>query len=424
MKSLVDHWTGALRRCLAALTGLTITAAVHAQADPFMVEAPPFVDLGANRIELFGEGTALDGWHAKLDRLFLVGEGQLNVVHIGGSHIQADIWSQQARHRLQHAVPGVRSGRGLVFPYTLAKTNNPWWYLVEGRGTWTAARSVVRADTTTLGLSGIAITTRDTAATINLHFRVNGYPTHPFDRVRVLHRMDSSFAVRAWSRDSTLRVTAHTDSQRGFTEFRYDRQVDTLRLRFARTDSSQRSFTLHGIVLGTGDPGIVYHAVGVNGASTASYLRCQRFTDHLALLEPDLVVFSVGINDAHDSDFDLARFKRNYGELVDRVRAARPDAAILLTTNTDSYFKRKVANRNAHRVREAMRQLGAEKNVAVWDVFGVMGGLGSIAEWEKAGLAQKDRIHLNRAGYTLLGDLQTAALMEAYAEHLKRSVGP
>jgi lysophospholipase L1-like esterase len=396
----------------------------HAQSHPFLVDAPPFVDLGANRIELFGEGTALDTWHATLDRLLLLGEGQVNVVHIGGSHLQADIWSQQVRHRLQHLVPGVRSGRGLVFPYTLAKTNNPWWYQVEGRGAWSAVRNVTRTDSSTLGLSGISVTTRDTAATLRLNFRENGYPTQPFDRVRVLHRMDSSFTVQAWSPDSTLRIRSRIDTAGRFTEFLFDRQVDTLRLRFVRTDAAQQRFTLHGILLGTDDPGMVYHTVGVNGASTSSYLRCQRFTHDLSLIAPDLVIFSVGINDAHDADFDVARFRRNYAELIDRVRAAAPHAAILLTTNTDSYFKRKVANRNAHKVRDAMRQLGAEKNVAVWDVFGVMGGLGSIAQWEAAGLAQKDRIHLNRQGYTLLGDLQVAALMEAYGEHLKRGVRP
>jgi lysophospholipase L1-like esterase len=416
---------GLLRNGIYTLLALVASSDALAQSSPFLGEVPVFVDQAANRIELHGQGTALDAWHAKLDRLLLEGEGQVNVVHIGGSHIQADIWSQQARHRLQHTAPGVRSARGLVFPYTMAKTNNPWWYQVEGKGAWTPLRNVTKADTSTLGLSGISITTRDTASAIKLFYRKDsGYPPQPFDQVRVLHRTDSSFAVYAWSADSTLRIQRRVDTLGGFTEFRYDRQVDTLRLRFQRQDSTDLGFTLYGMVLGTNDPGFIYHAVGVNGASTASYLRCQRFVPDLTLLKPDLVVFSVGINDAHDAEFSPARFKRNYADLIARVRQAAPDAAILLTTNTDSYFKRKVANRNAFKVREVMRQLAAEQDVAVWDAFGVMGGLGSIAKWESAGLAQKDRIHLNRAGYTLLGDLQVEALMKAYGDHLNRNTRP
>jgi hypothetical protein len=53
-----------------------------------------------------------------------------------------------------------------------------------------------------------------------------------------------------------------------------------------------------------------------------------------------------------------------------------------------------------------------------------MGGLGSMAKWEKGGLAQKDRIHFTRPGYLLLGDLLFGALMDAYAAHLRRTNRP
>jgi len=382
------------------------------------------MDAAANRVVFPGDSTAFQRYHEKLDKLVFEGKGQVQVVHIGGSHIQADIWSQQARHRMQSMAPGLRAGRGLVFPYTTAKTNNPWWYTVASTGTWTAVRNVNKADSSTLGLAGISVTTRDTLTHLKIGFRNGAYPVHEFNRVKVLHDMDSSFAVEAWSADSVVRITKRVDAAAGFTEFRYDRYRDTLRLRFVRTDTTQVKFTLHGILLESDDPGIVYHAVGVNGAATSSYLRCQHFTEDLALIEPDLVVFSVGINDAHDTDFDAAKFERNYAALIARVRAAAPGAAILLTTNSDSYVKRRTPNRNAFAVRDAMMRLGAREGVAVWDLFGAMGGLGSIREWESAKLAKNDRIHFNREGYVLLGDMMYAALMEKYAEHLKRSTRP
>ncbi|MBX2980124.1 MAG: hypothetical protein KF905_12570 [Flavobacteriales bacterium] len=409
-----------MRHLLPLLLPLTALA----QPDPLRVSAPHFVDLGANHILHRGDSSGFAAWHSKLDRLMLEGEGQLNVVHIGGSHIQADMWSMQVRHRLQHVAPGVRAGRGFIFPFTMAKTNNPYWYEVKHSGNWTAVRNVTRTDTSSLGLSGISVTTRDTLTELAVSFRGDQYPGYQFNRVKVLHGIDSSYAVQAWSRDSTVTIDHSLDAAMGITTVHYSRYMDTLRLRFRRTDTTQVRFRLHGIILESDDPGIVYHAIGVNGAATKSYLRCQRFVDHLAQVKPDLVVFSVGINDAHDSEFDPKRFKRNYTDLIARVRQAKPDAAILLTTNTDSYFKRKVANRNAYKVREAMLELSAEQGVAVWDIFTVMGGLGSIAKWESAGLAQKDRIHFNRQGYMLLGDLQVAALMEAYSEHLKRNVRP
>ena len=54
----------------------------------------------------------------------------------------------------------------------------------------------------------------------------------------------------------------------------------------------------------------------------------------------------------------------------------------------------------------------------MWDKFSLMGGLGSMAKWEKASLAKKDKIHFNMAGYHLLGDMFYKALIDAYQEHI------
>jgi lysophospholipase L1-like esterase len=84
-------------------------------------------------------------------------------------------------------------------------------------------------------------------------------------------------------------------------------------------------------------------------------------------------------------------------------------------------MKRKYPNRNASSIRDVMLRLSASENVAVWDTYGVMGGEGSIKLWERAGLAQRDRIHLKREGYVLLGDLLFTALTETYGTYLRTS---
>ncbi len=412
------------RTCFVAVLSVLGMDASEAQPVPWSTTDLDLIDRAANRIQQRGDSSGFASWNTKLDELVFKGQRRLNVVHIGGSHIQADIWSQEMRHRMQTVVPGVSAGRGLIFPFTVAKTNNPWWYKVESTGTWSSLRSVVRTDTSTIGLAGIMVGTTDTLSEMKVSFRTDLFPGHVFNRVKVLHRTDSSYAVHAFDPDSTVMIERTVNVMGGYTEFHFNRYMDTLRLRFQRTDTAQRRFTLYGILLEGDDPGIVYHAVGANGASTASYLRCQRFVPDLALLEPDLVIFSVGVNDAHDSEFSAARFKRNYVDLIARVRKAAPDAAILLTTNSDSYFKRRIPNKKGATVREVMLELSAEENVAVWDLYSVMGGLGSIAQWQRKGLAQKDRIHFNRQGYILLGDLMFEALMTNYAEHLKRTVVP
>ena len=400
-----------------------LPAILLSQPNPFVIAPPDVADPKASVIVHRGDSGGWAEWYAALDRLVFEGEGQPAIVHIGGSHIQADIWSQRVRHRLQTMLPGLRAGRGMAFPYTLARTNNPWWYTASGTGTWTAVRSVTRADTSVIGLAGLSLTTRDTLSSINIAFRTDQYPGHGFDRARVLHRMDSSFTVGLAPPWDTLAART-VDHAGGYTLLSFPSTQDTLRLRITRTDMAQRGFTLYGIVLESDDPGIVYHSVGANGATTTSVLRCQRITEDLWQLHPHQVILSIGVNDTHDPEFSPARFKRDYAGIIARIRAAAPGAAILITTPSDNWIRRRVPNKRTIQACEAIKELGAEQGVAVWDLYGVMGGLGSMARWQKAQLAQKDRIHFNRAGYEALGDLMFTALMDDYARHLKRNGQP
>lgn len=392
-----------------------------AQENPVRLPELRVYNAAANELVFPGNRNAWDRYHDKVDELLLEGRGQVHIAHFGGSHIQADMWSMELRSRLQNVVPGVKGGRGFIFPYTMAKTNNPYWYHPEYTGKWTSVKNLTRTDTSALGISGYSVTTTDTLTTLQVSFRGEVYAGYQFNRVKVLHRMDSSFSVTAYSKNPQVHIEANVDISRGFTEFEYNRYVDTLFLRFQRTAPEQKGFTLYGITLESDDPGFFYHANGVNGASTTSWLRCQRFVQDLAVIKPDLVVFSIGINDAHDPDFSAARFEGNYDRLINRVQEAAPNAAILLTTNTDSFVKRKYPNKHGAAVREVMMRLAARHGCAVWDTFGVMGGQTSIAHWEAAGLAKKDRIHLTRQGYVALGDLLFSALMEAYGDHVRPS---
>ena len=48
-----------------------------------------------------------------------------------------------------------------------------------------------------------------------------------------------------------------------------------------------------------------------------------------------------------------------------------------------------------------------------------MGGLGAIKNWQLNGYAKKDKIHLTKKGYILMGDLMFEALIQEYDKHLQ-----
>ena len=144
-----------------------------------------------------------------------------------------------------------------------------------------------------------------------------------------------------------------------------------------------------------------------------SWLRCEDLERDLRIVAPDLVIFAIGINDAHmpADKFDPEVFKNNYRKLMALIRRVSPDCAFLFITNNDSYHKGR-PNRNALRVREVFRQLATESNGCVWDMFAVMGGLGGSTKWRNAGLMAKDRVHFSPEGYRLNGDMLFDALMQ------------
>lgn len=367
-----------------------------------------------NRIQLPGDSTTFRRLFGRLDSLVRFGRGQIHIVHIGGSHVQADIYSHRIREKLRNYYPGFEGARGFLFPYTAAGTNNPSNYKVEYGGRWTSCRNV-SAQPCLLGLAGISISTRDTNAWIRIIPGRETTGTYSFNRVRLFHPIDSlipEVTVGEPGLVKRLRVNPIL----GFTEYYINRNLDTLTFYIGKGDNKGHTFTLFGIQLLNDEPGIIYHSIGVNGAATSSYLRCQLFVPHLKALEPDLVIFSIGVNDAHGPHFSKEKFMDNYRQLIAWVKEAAPGAAILFITNNDTYIRRRYPNENHHAVREAMLELAADNGAGVWDLYTLMGGEGSISAWHARGLAQSDFIHFTREGYTLIGDKLFEAFLKLWKD--------
>ena len=63
---------------------------------------------------------------------------------------------------------------------------------------------------------------------------------------------------------------------------------------------------------------------------------------------------------------------------------------------------------------DAIFELAQKRNLAVWDLFGVMGGYKSMTQWYKVKLAARDKVHFNPKGYKILASLMFDAIMKSY----------
>ncbi|MBO6024960.1 MAG: hypothetical protein J6P83_08930 [Bacteroidales bacterium] len=388
-----------------------------------------FAHLDRNRIIYPGDSLDMERFFEKLDSVLFLGQGNLSIMHIGGSHVQAGVFTQQFRNDLLGIAPDLIGGQYFVFPFAAGGTNNPSHFRVSSTGSWDYCRNAVRKETDKrMGLAGAAITTTDADASVSIVTRERRVtaisPRFEFNKVTLIGFSETEDVVPVIGyKGKTLQGT-HDESQDTYT-FQLPALTDSICIFF---EAMPGEFTLTGVLLDNGMPGISLHGVGVNGASLPSYLRCDDFERDLKLIKPDLVIFGIGINDAAEKDFDVTYFKRNYDALIRIIKRVNPDCALLFVTNNDSYKyvkgrkKRRgyyEVNPNGLIVEQAFMELGKQHNAAVWDQFDVMGGLYSMKDWENAGLAQRDKIHFTGDGYKLIGDLLYNALISRYLEHVK-----
>ncbi len=383
---------------------------------PYTTSIYDFINYDSNQVEFFGDTGNFLSLYDKLDSVINFGKGQINIVVIGGSHIQADIYSGQLRNRFQSFYGGQNGGMGLIFPYRLARTNTPYGYHFDYTGQWETCRNVEKNKICRLGMAGIMAVTKDSLSSLTLKMEPENPIPYKLGGIKVLHRTDSlSFRIKF---DSAVYKSLYINKEKSFTEIIFRYPVDSFRLEIVQTDSLQTAFELYGFVPINQSNGIILHNIGINGAATSSFLRCELMESQLALIQPDLVIFGLGINDAYGRRFDEQTFERNYDSLIQMVNRVNPNAAILLTTNNDSYLYKRYINRNGLLVQETMKQLSQNHNIGLWDMFEIMGGLNSIQKWKKTGLAKYDMVHFTREGYILLGDLLFDALIKSWGEYL------
>ena len=418
-----------MKKRLLTIVLLVAYGLLPAQYLPLLKPVPEysFANFDRNRIVYPGDSLALELFFRKMDSVVLLGKGNVSIMHIGGSHVQAGVFTQQFRDDLLSISPDLIGGQYFVFPFSAGGTNNPSHFIVKSAGAWNYCRNAVSRETDKrMGLAGAAITTSDSSARLSIMTREKHpsdlTPDFDFNKVTVLGFSETGNVTPVVSYDSTV-IRGEYDEWKSTYTFTLPAFTDSICIWF---DSVPGEFTLTGVLLESDMPGISVHGVGVNGASVPSYLRCDDFERDLELIRPDLIMFSIGINDAVGSSFRKEVFQNNYDELIQVIKRVNPDCALLFITNNDSFKciktkkkKRYEVNTNGKIVEEAFMEMGEEYNAAVWNQFEIMGGLKSMLDWEKEGLAKKDKVHFTGDGYRLLGDLLYNALITRYIEHVQ-----
>lgn len=424
---------------------------------------------------------ALDSFFRKLDQLLQGKTQKVSIVHIGDSHIQADIFSGRLRTLFQQHFG--HAGRGLVFPHNLAKSNGASDLRFQSDITWESQRNIHQNTGNPVGISGFALFTKQDSFYIDLQLKS---PADAFQSVKVLtpgnasmfqvatsstivkkevklpqvatHTIKSgeNLSVIASKYNTTVKQiqvanglkntmiragqklvipsaatqTASVDS-RSFEPITLDKQTDhhlftsdTLRQQlFIIPHVKDSIFALNGLILENNQPGVLYHTIGVNGAKASDYLKFPLFIEQLGVLQPDLVILSLGTNESFDK-LNEQEFKNQMSLLVASIQKVAPDTAVLLTTPPPSLFKKKFPNTFAAAYSKVILEQADSWQVGVWDLFSHWGGLYGVPQLAKRGLIAADRVHYTRNGYDLKGVELFEALKSACEQFKEPKTNP
>jgi lysophospholipase L1-like esterase len=381
--------------------------------DTSLINEYPFINFRENRIKFFSDSTPnFERFFDLYDGLRSYKDRQLFAYHIGGSHIQADVYSHDVREHLG-IVDSLQAPRGLLFPFDLLGFDYPYNYRVKHTGEWSGVRNTIRRDSSDLGLLGLKAYTSDSLASITMYKGARYEKDLAHNKVRIYRELDSSFVLSFPDRSV---LSEFTNIELGYQEFEFVEIRDTFEMSITKMDTSANEFVLYGVELMSERPGIVYTSIGINGASFRSYARCQLFEQQLSARPPDLFIISIGTNDANTPDFDSVLYETNYRNMLDLILRTNPDCAILLTVPNDCWYKRKYPNKNTKAVQNVIYKLAKEYGMGVWSVYEMMGGFNSSLTWYENKLMRRDRIHFTRDGYHLKGSMLIEALEKFFIE--------
>ncbi|MDR1357080.1 MAG: GDSL-type esterase/lipase family protein [Tannerellaceae bacterium] len=378
---------------------------------------------------------SLNPFFNALDLLNAGADTVISILHLGDSHIQAGHYSGRTM-RLMHQSFG-NAGRGWIAPFKITRSNEPDDYFITTLiREWTAGRAIQHPPRSPIGPGGIGIKTPATFVNFDISITPINGAGYGFNQV-IVYRGDKSMPMLPSGKSRDV-AQVYDDSRNLPAAFkmladtiRFGILSDTLSLQSTRrqqgTDlllpASSFDNLYYGFSLSNGQPGVLYHSVGVNGSMFVSYTD-ERYVAMLAeTFHPSLLIISLGTNESFGRRFTANEFRGQVEDFLSLIRKRLPQTAILLTTPPECYKRvvvnkqrRYVRNENTERVARTLMQIAADEGIACWDLFSATGGRASSTNWFNGKWMGRDRIHFNKEGYEEQGLLLFKALINLKTE--------
>ena len=414
---------------------------------------------------------ALLTFYEKMYQLEQSKSGKINIVHIGDSHIQADLFTAKIRTQFQKVYGN--GGFGFTFPYSVAKTNNSAPIRYSASGNFQSFRNLYADENRPVGLSGFSMEANSDDFAIQLNVKdaqfnftklkvITPQNVNLFDvsvshknivverkvPKKITHKVKPGEVLGGIADKYNVSLKALKKANGLKSDMIRDGKVLTIPSKATQSKTSTKTeyipielqpslfsndyysetpldkiaivpnqeidyFALNGLVLENNNLGVIYHSIGVNGAKASDYNKFRLFNEQLPVLNPDLVIISLGTNESFDKQSGEQYFA-NLNQMIQGIKDKNPQACVLVMTPPPSVLHRKYKNTFIEKYAELIEENANVKNYAVWDLLQVFGGNKSIKRNAAKGYMARDKVHYSKAGYEKQGELFFEAFLQSY----------
>ena len=352
---------------------------------------------------------------SKLYRIKHYSNEKAVIVHLGDSHIQADMMTSVIRTEFQSFFGN--AGRGLIFPYQVIKSNAPVDLISSSKSSWKGNR-ITKVDTTiACGISGFGMKSFTANPDFNFEFRTLNDKKESFDKIDFFMGGKVSEMQIDYNDSQVENLCFPKDTD--FTSVCLKSMSSGFKLSFPTLDTIQ----FFGASLEKTDAcGVIYHSIGANGAKFSDYNKTPLFWKQIKQLKADCYVISLGTNEAQDQNLSAQDFISQVKTTVKKIREISPEASIIISTPPVSYFKKSRPNASLATITSAVIDYCEQNNIVYWDLFSVSRGMDGASSWKALQLLRSDLVHFSKEGYALQGNLFVLAFANVWNEFLTKRI--
>jgi lysophospholipase L1-like esterase len=382
-------------------------------------ELPKAASEGVGLLE-FPEGDSL-GFQKFARALDGAATRVVRVLHYGDSQIEGDRLSADIRGMLQNRYGGMGPGLQGMDPFVpMASVDH------RASGNWRRyacfGRKSDREPNSLYGVRGIAHRYEGNSASIEFRNRNYGY-----ERVRQGQKLtlylgpyEGPAEIKVYYEDSLAHIRYYAQGDPGLMEFKAPRPIGRVRVEFKGESPLYYGAAWDGL------NGVAVDNVSMRGADGLGFKRIDatHFSSSLKQANPGLVILQFGGNAVpyFKSAVEVERYGRSFARQIAVIQKALPGADVLVIGPSDMAHKVGTEWESypyVDEVRDALRAAAHVQGAAFFDIYGFMGGQGSMTDWvaRNPPLAGSDHIHFTPNGAQKVGKALAAALEQELARH-------